>query len=215
MSVDPDDQWASVAINESFVGRRPGGSAGDTARELHRATPMRTTLARLMRVRTAERAWRKDTTGEQVTAWWLGRLPAGWHIFNDIAVGDRGANIDHLIVGPGGVFTVNAKNLTGKVWVASGSIRHNGHPTDYLSKAVREAERARRLLSAAVAHGIHVRPVIAILADGWTIREMPPDVFVGAPRGVKNWMLHQPVVLTPVQITTICTAAAKPATWQA
>ena len=81
----------------------------------------------------------KGRYGEQVTAWWLGRLPAGWHIFNDIPVGDRGANIDHLIVGPGGVFTVNAKNLTGKVWVASGSIRHNGHPTDYLSRAGGEA----------------------------------------------------------------------------
>ena len=43
---------------------------------------------------------------------------------------------------------------------------------------------------------------------------MPPDVYVGAPRGVKDWMLHQPVVLTPFQITTICAAAAKPATWQ-
>jgi hypothetical protein len=182
MSVDPDDQLASVAINESLV-----------VRELRRAEPLRTTLARLL----------NRHTDEHSTTWCLGRLPTGWHVFHD-----------RLVVCSGGVFTVDAKNLNGKVWVASRSIRHNGHPTDYLSKAVAEALRSSRLLSAAVGHGIHVRPVLAILADGWTIREMPPDVYVGAPRGVKNWMLHQPVVLTSSQIATICSAAAKSTTWQ-
>lgn len=214
MPVDPEDQWASVAINESLAGRRPGGSPADESRELRRSSPMMTTLARLLHLREDERARRRGATGEQVSAWWLGRLPAGWHLFNDIPVADHGANVDHLIVGPAGVFTADAKNLTGKVWVASGAIRHNGHPTDYLPKARSEAQRASRLLSAAFGHGIHVRPVIAILADSWTIKEMPSDVYVGAPRGVKSWLLGQPVVLMPFQITTICAAAANPATWQ-
>jgi len=213
MSLDPSNQWARVTIAESLVGRRAGASAGAKARELRRADPLRTVAARLLGRHTDERAWRKGATGERVTAWWLGRLPNGWHLFNDIPVGERGANIDHLIVGPGGVFTVNAKNLTGKVWVAPRSIRHNGHPTSFLPRSAAEARRARRLLTAAVGHGIHVRPVLAILADSWTIKELPSDVFVGSPRAVKDWLLRQPVVLTPAQVTIICGAAAKPATW--
>jgi hypothetical protein len=214
MAVDPSEQWARVTIADSLVGRAPGGSARDKARELRRAAPLRAVAARLLRHHTDEGAWRKGATGERVTAWWLGRLPNGWHLFHDIPVGERGANIDHLIVGPGGVFTVNAKNLTGKVWVAPRAIRHNGHPTSFLPKAAAEAGRARRLLTAAVGHGIHVRPVLAIMADSWTIKELPSDVFVGSPRAVKDWLLRQPAVLTPAQVTIICGAAAKPATWR-
>jgi nuclease-like protein len=214
MSVDPNEQWARVTIDESLVGRRPGGSAHERARALRRAHPVRTTVARLLGVHTDERVWRKGETGERVTAWWLGRLPVGWHVFNDIPVGDRGANIDHVIVGPGGVFTVNAKNLTGKVWVARRSIRHNGHQTSFLSKAASEATRASRLLTTAVGHGIDVRPVLAILADGWTIKELPSDVFVGAPRSVRDWLLRQPATCSSAEVTAICAAAARPTTWR-
>ena len=215
MSGDPyEQQWASVTINDALVGRRAGGSAQEKARDLRHASPVRTTLARLLGVHSDERAWRKGASGERVTAWWLGRLPDGWHLFNDVPVGDRGANIDHVIVGPAGVFTVNAKNLTGRVWVASRSIRHNGHQTSFLSKSVSEARRASRLLSGALGRPIDVHPVLAILAVGWTIKEKPSDVFVGAPRGVKDWLLHQPAVLSNAEITAICAAAAKPATWQ-
>jgi hypothetical protein len=40
-------------------------------------------------------------------------------------------------------------------------------------------------------------------------------VFVGSPRSVKDWLLRQPAVLTPAQVTIICGAAAKPGTWRA
>lgn len=213
MAIDPQEQWASVTIEDTLVGRRAGGSAADKARELREASPVRTRIARLLGVHTDERAWRLGAGRERATAWWLGRLPEGWHQFNDIPVGERGANIDHVIVGPAGVFTVNAKNLTGAVWVASRALLHNGHKTSYLPKAISEAKRAARLLSAVLGRPIEVRPVLAILADDWTIKEKPADVLVEAPRGVKDWLLRQPVVLSSADVIAICAAAAKPATW--
>jgi hypothetical protein len=103
-------------------------------------------------------------------------LPDGWHVFNDIPVGERGANIDHLVVGPVGVFTINTKNLKGNVWLASRALLLNGIRTDYLPKASLEARRASRLLSSRIGRLIEVRPVLAILADEWTIKERPTDV---------------------------------------
>ncbi len=184
---------------------RPAGgrSAADEAHALRHASPVRTRLAHLLGVHTAERAWRRGATGERVTAWWLGRLPDGWHLFNDIPVGERGANIDHVIVGPPGVFTVNAKNLTGKIWVGARSIRHNGHKTDYLPKSVAEAKRASRLLSSVLGRPVEVRPILAILADGWTVKEEPTDVLVAAPRGVKDWLKRQPATLSPAEVVAI------------
>lgn len=213
MHVNPNEQWAKVEIADTLVGRRAGGSPATRAHELRRAAPLRTSIARLLGVHTDERAWRKGRTGERVTAWWLGRLPEGWHLLNDVPVGERGANIDHLIVGPAGVFTATAKNLTGKVWIGPRAVRHNGHPTDYLPKSTHEAERASRLLSAALGRTVTVRPVLAILADEWTIKEKPTDVFVGPPRGVKDWLLRLPAVLGPRDVIDIAGAAAKPATW--
>jgi hypothetical protein len=210
----PDDQWAKVEISDSLVGRRAGGSASDKARELRRASPLLAGLARLMGVHTDERAWRRGGAGERLTAWWLGRLPDAWHLLNDIPIGERGANIDHLIVGPGGVFTVNAKNLTGKVWIGASGIRLNGYRTDFVRKSLAEAERASRLLSAAVGKPIVARAVLAIIADDWTEKGSPEGVFVGPPRRVKDWLRQLPEQLSAREVILVMAAASKPETWR-
>ena len=202
-----------VEIQESLVGRKPGASASAKARELRRADRFTLVRSLIFRERTDERSWRKGSNGERVVGFVLGRLPNGWHVFNDIPVGQRGANIDHLVIGPSGTFTINAKNLTGKVWVGARSIRHNGHPTDYLPKAVSEATRASRLLTAAIGSHVEVKGALAILADEWTTKEKPLDVFVGGPRGVKDWLCRLPVTLSAREVIKIAAAASKPSTW--
>lgn len=211
MAQQPEDYV--VEIQESLVGRRPGAGAARKARELRRADPLGVVLSFLFRQHTDERAWRKGADGERFVGLVLGRLPAGWHVFHDVPVGERGANIDHVVVGPAGTFTLNAKNLTGKVWVGSRSVRHNGHPTDFLPKAAHEASRASRLLTAAVGRPVDVRGVLAILADDWTIKEKPADVHVGSPRGVKDWLLHLPAILSAHEVVEISAAASRPSTW--
>jgi hypothetical protein len=137
MSSKSDDYF--VRIDETLVGRKAGGGAADKARELQAAHPIRSLAARALGKRTDERAWRKGARGERFSGWLLGRLPEGWHIFHDIPVGRRGANIDHVVVGPAGVFTVNTKNRKGEVWLAPRTLLVNGHKTDYLPEAAREA----------------------------------------------------------------------------
>jgi hypothetical protein len=182
--------------------------------ERNPAAPLRTTLARLLGLHTDERAPRRGRSGERVTAWWLGRLPEGWHLVNDVPVGVRGENIDHVITGPPGVFTVNAKNLTGKVWVAHGEVRHNGHKTDFVRKALSEASRASMFLSASIGSPVVVRPVLAILADDWTAHEALEEVFVGSPRAVKDWLRGLPPELASQDVGRIAAAAADLHTWR-
>lgn len=213
MAVDPYAQWAKVEITDTLAGRVPGASAARKARELRVARPLASRLDRLLRRRTDERAWRVGAFGERVTGFWLDRLPEGWFAFHDIPVGERGANIDHLVVGPGGVFTINTKNLTGEVRVSRRTITHNGHRTAFLPKAVAEASRAARLLSLAIGREVPVRAVLAILADEWTVTAEPVDVIVRGPRAAKNLMLSQPPVLRPSDVIVVAAAAAKPGTW--
>jgi len=212
--LDPNYAWASVEIDETLVGRRAGGSASEKARELRRAAPIATAIARLTGQHSDERAWRRGASGERLTAWWLGRLPEGWFVFNDIPVGDRGANIDHLVLGPGGGFTINAKNLTGRVWVGPSGVYQNGYRTHFVRNSRHEAERASRLLTASVGRPVEVQAVLAIIADEWVNTGTPKGVFVGSPRGVKRWLAQRPPELTSTEVTAIAAAAAKPTTWQ-
>jgi Nuclease-related domain len=194
MAVDPNERWG-VEVGGSLVGRQ--------------ATAARTFLARLLGVRADDRT--RMTT--ERSGWWLGRLPEGWFVFHDVPVGHRGANIDHVVIGPAGVFTVNTRYLFGKIVVYQRSITHEGVKTDYLSKATAEAGRAARLLTTAIGRTVQVRGVLAILADEWTIVEEPPDVIVRGPRGAKNLMLKQPSVLRPSDVIVLAAAASKPDTW--
>jgi hypothetical protein len=211
MEPGPADYF--VEIKETLVGRKPGAGAALKARELRQTDRFGFARSLLFRQHTDERAWRRGANGERFVGLVIGRLPDGWHAFHDVPVGERGANIDHVVVGPAGTFTLNAKNLTGKVWVGPRSVRHNGHPTDYLPKAAHEASRASRLLTAAVGRPVDVRGVLAILADDWTIKEKPTEVHVGSPRGVKDWLLRLPVALSPHEVIEIAAAASKPSTW--
>jgi hypothetical protein len=130
-----------------------------------------------------------------------------WYVFHDIPIGRRGANIDHLVVGPGGVFTINAKNLSGKVCVTERTFRHNGYRTDYLPKAHREGERVSAIL------GVAVRPVIAVICNEFTVKVNPADVDVVARGKLHQWLDGHPARLSPQDAFAIARLADDPATW--
>jgi nuclease-like protein len=203
----------SIRIEESLLGRKAGASARQMAARLRAEAPMRSLLDRVLANTTAERAWRMGARGERFSGWLLDRLPEGWHVFHDVPVGERGATIDHLVIGPAGVFTVNTKNLRGKIWLAPRTLLVDGRKRDYLPKAVREAGRASRLLGEALRRPIAVTPVLSIIADEWTVKERPTDVIVATPRGVKRLLLDRGGTLGPREVHEIAEAAAKPQTW--
>ncbi len=205
METDPHERWASAEPGDTLVGRPAGG--------FRAVEPVRSRFARFLGLHQDERAPNRGANGELVTGWWLGRLPEGWRVINDVPVGDADTNVDHLVVGPRGVFTINTKTLTGKVWVGPKSILHDRRRTDFLPAASAEATRASRLLSAAVGRPVEVRGVLAILCDDWTIKQRPADVYVDATRGVKDWMLRQPVTLRAHEVLELAAAASKPGTW--
>src|SRR5207248_3110243 len=159
---------------------------------------------------TDERAWRVGARGEELVARELAKLSSPpWYVFHDIPLGTRGANIDHLVIGPGGVFSVNTKNLTGKVSVTERTFRHNGYRTDYLPKAHREGERVSAIL------GVPVRPVIAVICNEFTVKASPTDVDVVARRKLRNWLEGQTARLSKPEVFAIARRVDDPSTWTA
>jgi hypothetical protein len=111
------------------------------------------------------RSWQRGAQGERHTARLLDRLTRdGFVVFHDLAVPDSPANIDHLVIGPTGVFVIDSKQWTGSVHQgADGLAWHNHYRLDRtLDMVCWEAETIDRLLGTRTAallcvHGAHVQ----------------------------------------------------------
>jgi Nuclease-related domain len=120
-----------------------------------------------LRFRPSEQArtWQRGAQGERHTARLLDRLTRdGYVVFHDLAVpGKTSANVDHLVIGPTGVFVIDSKQWTGSVHQgADGLVWHNHYPLDRTLETVGwEAQRVSRALGTRTAalvcvHGAQV-----------------------------------------------------------
>jgi Nuclease-related domain len=107
-------------------------------------------------------AWRRGAAGEQRTARLLSPLERqGWVVLHDLAVPGSRANIDHLVIGPGGVFVIDSKQYRGRLQLdLSGGLWHGRYPLAPTLQAVSfEADQAARVLPNP---GVVVVPIVAV-----------------------------------------------------
>jgi hypothetical protein len=136
-------------------------------------------------------------------------------VLHAVPVGAGTSDIDHVVIGPAGVFTLNTKNHAGKdVWVGERAVLIGGHKQHYLPHARHEAARAAQRLSAAVGEPVSVTPVLVLIEPKkLTIKQRPADVTVVTARELLRWLQRRRPVLTSEQITPITAAAVVPSTW--
>jgi hypothetical protein len=111
------------------------------------------------------RAWQRGAHGERHTARLLDRLTRdGFVVFHDMAVPGSDANVDHLVIGPTGLFVIDSKQWTGSVnQSADGLAWHDHYRLDRTLETVRwEAETVGHLLGTRATallcvHGAHVQ----------------------------------------------------------
>jgi Nuclease-related domain len=107
-------------------------------------------------------AWRRGAVGERRTARLLGPLEReGWAILHDLAVPGSRANLDHLAIGPGGVFVIDSKQYRGRLQLDSfGQLWHGRYPLAATLRAVEfEADQAAQILPDP---GVAVVPIVAV-----------------------------------------------------
>lgn len=120
------------------------------------------------------RSWHIGAIGERRVAGILSLLGPGWTVLHSIPVGTDGSDIDHLLIGPPGVFTLNTKHHPGKnVWVAGRAIRVTNRPQHYLTNSAHEAARAERLLSEASGLAVEVTGMVVLVGVTLTIHAQP------------------------------------------
>lgn len=163
------------------------------------------------------RAWRVGAMGEETVADELFRLTrsADWRFVHSVPVGNRGSDIDHVLVGPGGVFTINTKmHRDASIWVGESTFLVNGQKRPYLRNSRHEAARASRLLSAAAGFEVSVRPLIIVVDPrGITYKRPPSDVAVITRRGLNRWSSSLDLLLSSEQISEVFSVVRRSSTW--
>ena len=106
----------------------------------------------------------KGARGEEKISGILRTLPAPYHVFNDFVAGRH--HIDHVVVGPCGVFAIETKCWRGKVTIEDGHILLDGQlpSRSPLDQTVREAALVKNALAKTGWTG-PVTPVLVFASD--------------------------------------------------
>ena len=140
-------------VTHSLGLRRPATSVIAECLRVQATIPKNTAVQRFFGVSPLGREaqpWYVGALGELDVARRLGTLGPGWYVLHSVPVGTGASDLDHVVIGPAGVFTINTKHHRGQnVWVGRRRILVNGQRTDHLRNAAYEATRTSKLLSVA------------------------------------------------------------------
>jgi Nuclease-related domain len=153
-------------------------------------------------------AWRRGATGERRTARLLEPLERhGWAVLHDLALLGSRVNLDHLVIGPGGVFAIDSKQYRGRLQVdAVGKLWHGRYPLAPALRAVSwEADQAAQVLPDP---GMAVVPIVAVHGAQVPWGKVVIDGVPVLPAQRLPSMLRQlPVVLGPERVAGLADQA--------
>lgn len=161
-----------------------------------------------VRARPQLRALRQAEDGEKVVGQFLERLrEQGYQVFHDVL--GEGFNVDHVIIGSGGVFTIETKSWSkpgqgnpritfdGETLLAAG-LKPERNP---VIQAKAQASWLKRMLEESTGKSLPVRPVI--LFPGWYIedsRASRKDLWVLEPKALPKFLANAPSIMAPEDV---------------
>lgn len=138
--------------------------------------------------------------GEERVSNILSTLPDRYHVFNDFTAG--GLHVDHVVVGPAGVFAVETKFWRGKVTIDEGKILVDGTPPTRppLAQVQREAAAVKAELEKAGWSGA-VTPLLVFASDSFVSRmaELNGVVVLNSSE-IKGGFATERVVIAPDEL---------------
>ncbi|WP_306332145.1 nuclease-related domain-containing protein [Streptomyces sp. KL109B] len=154
----------ALSPGEDLAANRPGARLLGLIAE-RGPTRAQRAWARLRGRSTEWDSWFAGLEGERRVGNELRRLEnSGWRVLHGIPL-PNGADIDHLLIGPGGVFAINTKHHDGKsVWVGDEMARiDHGPARPYARASKAEAQRVRAVLELYVDFDVPVEPAIVLV----------------------------------------------------
>jgi hypothetical protein len=157
--------------------------------------------------RATTEAWAKGAEGERLTASALESLEGdGYVLLNDLRIPGRRSNVDHVLVGPSGVYVIESKNYSGAIKITSRAVTLNGRRRDRdIKEVLREAEVVETALAGRPEAevmpvlSLHAGEVSGSLFSEPTVR----GVRVGSSRKLPGWIRGRPTILSQGQVQVL------------
>ncbi|GHC52412.1 nuclease-related domain-containing protein [Streptomyces cinnamoneus] len=155
---------APLTPADDLARNRPGKALKDKL-DAEGPGPVERLITWMLRRDSEWTSWRLGLIGERRVGAELDRLSGhGWHVLHSILLSNS-VDIDHLLIGPGGIFNINTKHCPNKdVWVGNDSVKVNhGPPHPYTRKVRAEARRVRRVLERYSGKTVQVQPALVFV----------------------------------------------------
>lgn len=163
------------------------------------------------------KSWQDGAWGELWVGHELSLLPPGWQVLHAVPAGRSGADIDHLVIGPGGVFVLNTKRHpnatirvgTHVVWVKGFQQNH------YQSELRKRCRQVEQVFLRTTGERLAVHPVLVFVQSRSLARSGEQLVFSTTTDCLVGLLQSMPVKLDADQVLALVTAAGRPSTWGA
>lgn len=146
--------------------------------------------------------------GEKAVGQFLERLRgSGYQVFHDVMGDDF--NVDHVIIGPAGLFTIETKTISKpmrgevKIQFDGETIQINGQAMERnpVRQAKAQASWLKRILQETTEREYKVRPVVVF--PGWFIEPKPGssrELWVLEPKALPKFLDNEPNVLSAEEV---------------
>jgi Nuclease-related domain len=195
---------------------KPGEAAQQMADEIASEQRWTTLRAKLSGGSGPDAKWRQGAAAERRVGDLLDRLGADWRPLHAVPVGEHGSDLDHLLIGPAGVFAINTKshrdgtvNMRGKV------VQVNGRSVPYVRNSLFEADRAQWTLRRATKWSVQVAPLVVVCDTPHVSVTAPHErVVLLTERELVPWLLRQPSLLSEEQVDRLFQVSRWASTWR-
>jgi hypothetical protein len=144
-------------------------------------------------------AWKSGIKGEKIVRDTLCELDDSYYLINDVVLFPKQGNIDHIVLGPNGIFSIETKNYSGKVrcnkdsWEKLGKKRRKYPIKSVSQQAKRNASTLKTFIKKYGGdtfkdHSISIKPVVVFTYPYVKLYLRHPTVPVKRPRELCNFI---------------------------
>jgi hypothetical protein len=215
--IDPYDSTGSgePAGPVTLAARRPGHAAMTALlRRLERRranSPRSTVLPRALHARHV------GAVGEQLVGQELALLPEPWRVLHAVPAGSAGAHIDHLVIGPGGVFVLDTLHRAPTtIRVGTVVVRVDGlHEGRSRRELLKHCDQVRSVLRDLPLRREHVVPMLVLVRPERVAPGGEQRVAAVRSDRLVPHLLSLPPVLEAAEIAVLARRAEEPSAWGA
>jgi hypothetical protein len=208
-----------MAVSTSLRGRVPGQAVISDIVVAQQDVPPRSRLARIFGaspLASTTRGLYRAALGELAVGQMLNQLGPLWDILHVVPVDELNGQIEHLVIGPPGVFALFTENYPGQeIKVAGESMTIGGRSVDDIQAVRRLSDSAAERLSSAAGRRVTVEPVIILIdPTKLVLREQPSGINIVASRHLLRLLTRAERLLAGSEVAYISDIADRETTWE-